>query len=339
MRKPPKNVQEELPGYREYRKEQELALEAQHKRLMDLWQGGLTQDKLFTARMLILCGFPIRERKSETMEPLVRRAQLGDRSWIHVSYIQTNKHVPLPYGADRTMAYFLTNKAVIQQSPILEWKYANEYMRLCGMDSNSGKNYKVVQERFTRLAYMTITVDMLDPNGKQVDNYKCPMIDHSRIAADIDGEGNWKPSTSVAKMLEVDQKIQFGLRFFAELQQNAVPIPIELIKAADKQWRVMDYAIFLYWRAWAGRSPSFIPWRYLRDQFDNNDSNLNRWPEQFKRAYRMMKALPDPINQIRADISAAGITVYPLPDGTTFFEGHPKLPFKRELAAPDSEEK
>ena len=63
--------------------EQKLALERQHKYLMDLWKGGLSGERLFTARMLILCGFPINERKP-SIEPdkldLVRRkAQLADK--------------------------------------------------------------------------------------------------------------------------------------------------------------------------------------------------------------------------------------------------------------------
>jgi hypothetical protein len=45
---------------------------------------------------------------------------------------------------------------------------------------------------------------------------------------------------------------------------------------------------------------------------------------ELQKAYHIMKALPEPINQIRADINSAGITIHPFPVGTTFFEGHPK---------------
>ncbi len=342
MRKPPKNAQEMLPGYSEYRKETGLALQRQQTRLMELWKGGLSGERLFTARLLIFSGLPINERKStepiETrkLDSVERKAQLADKTWLHVTFMQTNKQVPLPFRADRKMAYFLTNKAVLQQSPILVWEYANEYMRLFGMDPNSGKNYHDVQASFTRIAYMDIMVEHRDSNGKVLEHWKCPMIDHARISAEIDGEGNWKPSQSVAAMLAAQQSVSFGLRFFSELQLNPVPIPIELILGADKKYRLMDYMIFLYWRAWAGQKESFIPWRYLQDQFDNEDANVWRWPENFKKAYFIMKSLPEPINQIRADINSAGLTVYPFPVGTTFFEGHPKLAFRKDLPAPDS---
>jgi hypothetical protein len=113
------------------------------------------------------------------------------------------------------------------------------------------------------------------------------------------------------------------------MRKNPVPIPIELIIAAGKRYRVMDYMIFLRWRAFAGQSESFIPWRYLQEQFDKKDGNPAQWPEYFKAAYRTMKMLPDPINQIRADINSSGIRIYTLPVGTSFFEGQPKLGYRQ----------
>lgn len=334
MRKPPQSAQEVLPGIRSYQKEIEIATAKQVERVMAMWKAGLSGEKLYTAVMLIYCGLPLKEYKS--MEPIVRRAQLGDESWVRVTFSRKSKLVPMPYGADRTMIYFLTNKAVLQQTPTLHWEYANEYMHLFGMNPDSGENYKDVQARFTRVAYLDIMVEYLDVVGKVVEHWKCPLIDHARIAADIDAEGNWKPTVSISQMLATEQTVSFGHRLFTELQKKAVPIPLELILAAEKKYRVMDYMIFLYWRAFAAYTPSFIPWRYLQEQFDNNDSKDSRWPEYFRLAYRTMKALPDPINQIRADINSSGLKIYPYPIGTTFFEGHPKLGYRKEKGSLDS---
>jgi hypothetical protein len=328
MRKPPRrSLQEKLPGIRSYEKEQENARERQIEKTMSLWKAGLSGDKLFTAVMLIICGLPISEEPSK--DPVIRKAQLGDKSWVRVTFSRGNDNIALPYGADRTMVYFLTNKAVLQQSRLLHWEYANEYMHLFGMDSRSGKNYKAVQARFVRVAYMNIMVEYLDKEGQVTEHWKSPLIDYARIAAEFDGEGNWKPSTTISKMLAANQKVTFGSVLFDELKKNPVPIPIELILAAGKRYRVMDYMIFLCWRAFAGHSESFIPWRYLQDQFDNRDANPGRWPEYFKAAYRTMKMLPDPINQIRADINSAGISIHPFPVGTAIFEGQPKLGYRQ----------
>lgn len=327
MRKPPQNAQEALPGIRSYQKELEQATSRQIEKTMSMWKAGLSGEKLFTAVMMVFCGLPVSEHESD--KPVVRKAQLGDKTWVRVTFSKGSDQVPLPYRADRTMVYFLTNKAVLQQTPLLRWEYANEYMHLFGLDPRSGKNYKDVQARFTRVAYMNITVEYLDAAGKVTEHWKSPLIDHARIAADIDEEGNWKPSHTISEMLATDQSVSFGMRFFSELQKNPVPIPLELILGAGKKYRLMDYMIFMYWRAFAGKTESFIPWRYLQEQFDNSDSNPSRWPENFKKAYRIMKGLPDPINAIRADISSAGIRIHPFPVGTTFFEGRPKLGYRK----------
>lgn len=338
MRKPPQSAtQEMLPGMRVYQEEVEVAVARQVERVMAMWNAGLSGDKLFTARMLVYCGLPL--KKSASMDPIVRKAQLGEDSWVRVSFIRTSKDVPLPFGADRTLIYFLTNKAVLQQTPLLRWEHANEYMHLFGMDPRSGKNYKAVQARFTRIAYMHIMVEFLDSKGQTVEPVQCAMIDRAKITAEVDGAGNWKPSKSISQMLAADQTVTFGQRFYTDLLQNPVPLPLELIRAAGKKYRVMDYMTFLYWRAFAANAPSFIPWRKLQEQFDNQDSNLRRWSENFKIAYRMMKALPDPINQIKVDIASTGLMIHPYPVGTTFFEGHPKLGFRKEkgsLGAGDS---
>jgi hypothetical protein len=64
-------------------------------------------------------------------------------------------------------------------------------------------------------------------------------VERKKQLADMTcGEGNWKPSQPLAKILETQQSVSFGLRFFAELQEN--PIPIELILGADKRYGLTD---------------------------------------------------------------------------------------------------
>lgn len=332
-KKEPKNIQAMLPGYEDYRQQKELALARHLDKLMKMWQAGISGEKLFTAQLLIYCGLPI---SPTDQERVVRKARLADGSWVRVTFIRTHNAIPLPYGADRTMVYFLTNKAVVQQSPYLRWEYANEYQHLFGLNPDSGKHFRHVQERFTRVSWMDITVEYLDLEGKTVDHFKCPLIDHARISAEVDEEGNWRPAMSVSDMLAVDQQVSFGLRMFSELQRNPVPVPIELIRGAGKSWRQMDYAIFLYWRAFAGKTESFIPWHYLQEQFDQADTNPRRWRQEFKRTIALLRALPDPINQIRAEATSSGLLIKPLPVGIQFFEGQPKLGHRKEKGSLDS---
>jgi hypothetical protein len=65
-------------------------------------------------------------------------------------------------------------------------------------------------------------------------------------------------------------------------RRNPEPILIELILGAGKKYRLLDYPIFLFWWAWVGQTPRFIPLRHLQDQFDKEDGNPWCWPENFK---------------------------------------------------------
>jgi hypothetical protein len=289
---------------------------------MSLWEGGMSGEKLFTAQMLIYCGLPVQKTDEERV---VRRARLGGGSWLRITYSKTHPLVPIPFGADRTMVYFLTHKAVVQQSPYLSWDRANEYMGLFNLNPGSGKNYKLSQERFTRVAYMDIMVEHLDGKDNVVEHWKSPLIDHARISAEVDAEGNWRPSTSIKKMLMAEQGVSVGLRFYTELQKSPVPIPLELIHATLQHPRIMDYAVFIYWRAFAAKTESFIPWSSLQDQFDDSDSNNRRWTQKFRMALMTLKSLPDPICRISADVTPQGIVIRPLPVGTEIFPGQPKL--------------
>ncbi len=326
MRKRPQNTQEMLPGYDDYRREREQAIENRVNTLMKMWNSGMSGEALFTTQILICCGLPINETSASRV---VRKARLADGNYVRVTFIRTSDLVPLPFRSDRTMLYFLTHKAVLQQSPLLKWEYANEYMHLFDLNPESGAHYRAAQERFTRVAYMDILVEYLDKREKVVEHWKCPLIDNARISVDVDGEGNWKPSRSISDMLSASQHICFGYRFYAELQKNPIPVPIELLRATSKSHRLMDYVVFLYWRAFAGKTESFIPWPYLQEQFDNSDTNPWRWAQNFKKAVKILKALPDPISLIQASVSERGVIIQPLPVGTVFFEGQPKLGFRK----------
>lgn len=293
-----------------------------------MWKIGMSGDRLYTARTLIVCGLPVREWSS--MDPVVRQARLADGKVMQVSFIRTHKSVPLPFGADRLMLFFLTDKAILQQSPLLAWEYVSEYMDTFGIASNSGKNHRDVQDRFTRLVYMDLMVEILDQEGKTVEHWKCPVIDHARIAANVKGDGSWEPSMSVAEMLSTKQEVEFGRRFFYDLQEHPVPIPLELVHAAGKRYRLLDYMVFLLWRAYAGGESSFIPWRYLQQQFDCSDSNPRRWASHFREAQKTMRALPDPINQVKFDVTTEGVRIHPLPLGTQVFKDRPKLGYRPE---------
>ena len=319
-KKPPS--QEVLPGYRDFEQERQQAALNRVNSLMEKWKTPLTGEALWTAQCLIVCGLPI----NPTNEPRVTRtARLSNGSYLRVTFIRTHDHIPLPYRQDRSMVHFLTHKAVLNQSPWLKWEYVNEYLALFNLCEDSGKNYRMAQERFVRVVYMDLMIEHLDPARKMVEHVKIPLVEGSRISGDVDGEGNWKPMDTAAQMLAASDTARIGQLFYEQMLKDPVPIPIELLLKTYDYPRLQDYAVFIYWRAFAADADSFIPWDYLRDQFDRKDSNPWRWRQEFDRALLTLRLLPEPFTRIVAEARPKGLYIEPLPRGTQFFDGFPKL--------------
>lgn len=208
---------------------------------------------------------------------------------------------------------------------MLHWERVNEYLALFGLHESSGWNYRTVQERFIRVAYMDILVEYLDKVGRQLSLLKAPLIEGARVSGDVDEQGNWVPMESMSKVLSNSSTARVGHVFYEKLLRKPVPVPIELLRVTHGSPRIQDYALFIYWRSFAGRESSLIPWTALRNQFADDDSNPRRWPQMFRKAITVLKTLPAPFNRIEAVATSQGLRIEPLPAGTSFFTDHPKF--------------
>lgn len=310
-----------LPVIRDYRLERDSAITRKVDRLMETWNTGLSGEAVYVAQCLIVCGLPL---KNSAATHAVRSARLSDGSFIKVTFSRASPHVPLPFWQDRAMVHFLTHRAVTRKSPMLQWERVNEYLALFGLHEASGWNYRTVQERFIRVAYMDILVEYLDKAGRQISLLKAPLIEGARVSGDVDEAGNWVPSESLSKALSNSSTARVGQVFYEKLLKKPVPVPIELLRVTHGSPRIQDYALFIYWRSFAGRETSLIPWHALKNQFADEDTNPRRWPQLFKKALVVLRALPAPFNSIQATVSSQGLRIEPLAPGTSFFSDHPK---------------
>ncbi len=314
-------VQDSFPIIRDYEQERRNAAANYVEKLMKNWSAPLTGEVLWTARCLVLCGLPV----NPTDAPRVSRtARLADGTYLRVTFIRTHDQIPLPYRQDRAMVHFITHKAVINQSPWLHWAYVNEFLAMFGLPVDSGKNYRIAQERFIRVVYLDIMIEHLDPAGGTVDHFKVPLVEGARISARVDEAGKWSPMETAAQMLKASDSARVGQVFYDKLLKDPVPIPLELLVKTYDHPRLQDFAIFSYWRAFAADDESFIPWDYLRQQFDSTDKTASRWRIRFEQACAILKALPDPFPRIVVRPTSRGLCIEPLPRGTCFFPGFPK---------------
>jgi hypothetical protein len=87
-----------------------------------------------------------------------------------------------------------------------------------------------------------------------------------------------------------------------------VPVPKEIIWATRRQSQLQDLTLYLYWRSYAAENESLIPWKYLREQLWQDDTNLPRIKVRFSSAIRALQTIWP---ELRAEARREGLLVAP----------------------------
>jgi hypothetical protein len=311
------------------------------------------------ALCLILCGLPY----DETPEPSVtRRARLADGSWLTVRFTATGERlecnkkgepildpasgkpkvtsIPLPFGADRGPLHFLINKAVLKakdlerrgfdvsEARFVEWEKANEYLKEMCLDKG-GKNYRDLRPRIERIKYCAITVTRTNHGTEET--LMAPVLSRTRLPRSLDASYKAAlPSKDVAviekrpasKQADV-MGVEFSGDFFDEFLRNHMPVPVELLRATMGRSQLQDYVLWLYWRAFAAQKDTLIPWRAVREQLWQNDSNEARLYSRMKRAMATLRAVWP---ELRAEVNpkhfeSKGLLIGPPRNGVYVLDG------------------
>ncbi len=267
---------------------------------------GLSGELFQVAQALILCGLPY---QATDKTRITKQARLGDGSRIKVTF-SSSLDVGLPYGCDRSVLHFLLDRAVKSRSRFVDWKTATEFLTAMGMQ-HGGKNRRDLRARFLRIRALTIGVERI---GATSDTQIMPVIRRSRLPHSIFPE-------TTADMPRTRATEELGLEidplFFKELIAHPVPVPVEIIRAMRSKPQLQDMVLFLYWRAYAAGGPSIIPWRELREQLWQDDSNPRRIRSRFSTAINALRSLWP---ELSASARKEGLFIAP-PQGMRYFHG------------------
>ena len=305
----------------------QISLFSDMERLLDQKQAGDVA-VWQVALCLILCGLPYDETPERSV---TRRARLADGSWLTVRFTATGERlefdkkgepildpasgkqkitaIPLPFGADRGPLHFLINRAVLQAAELerkgldisearfVKWETADEYIQEMCL-SKGGKNRTDLRERIDRIKYCAITVTRT--NHGTEDTLIAPMLSRTRLPRSLDASYK-KTALSSAGMLAIKERqpsketapmgVEFNSDFFDEFLRNHMPVPVELLRATMGRSQLQDYVLWLYWRAFAAKKDTLIPWRAVREQLWQNDSNEARLSSRMKRAIATLRAV------------------------------------------------
>jgi len=266
------------------------------------------------AKVMVLCGLPYRQTQERT---IVRRSRQADGSLITVTFQAMLSSVPLPYGSDRNLFHWATDRSIKSGTPFVPWETATEFL-VDMQQTDGGKNYARLKESYRRIAGLNITVERRTANRDQA--LIMPIMERSNLPRLFDTTALAFPEKNEDDFLPTG--ILFSNPFFQELSKNHVPFPWPILRTLARKPQMLDYMMFLHWRTFAARSESIIPWEELRQQMWQEDSHDWRIRARFADA---IKALRIVYPALPAEARARGLFIGPAVEGKTLIRGARRL--------------
>jgi hypothetical protein len=307
------------------------------------------------ALCLILCGLPYDETEDRSV---TRRARLADGSRLNVTFTAVGERderdangellidpatgkvkttpIPLPFGADRGPLHFLINKAVLQSKELerqgleasgarfVHWETAGQYLTEMRL-ARGGKNRRDLRARIERIKSCAIRVVRTKQGIDQT--LLAPVFSRTRLPQSIERNAPApEQAENAVTQPEPIMGVEFSQDFFDEFLRNHMPVPVELLRATMGRSQIQDYVLWLYWRAFAAKQDTLIPWRSVREQLWQNDSNEARLYATMRRAIATLRAVWP---ELRAEVNpknfgpdekrAVGLLIGPPRDGIYMF--------------------
>ena len=274
---------------RDYRTERKAASKRAADRVVELavarHDQTLGEEYIKLAQAMLLCTLPY---SPSTATRIVRRARLGDGSYLTVTFAAITEGVGLPYGADRKLLHWLIDKAIRADDPYVPWTSVIEFQREMGIQQ-SGRSNKQIRERFARIAGLVIQIKRPKSDGTAMDTF--PIIAKSYL-----------PNSIAPKTLDSETQRplpEMGERFgvmlhgplFEDFKLHKAVMPRRLWLELEGPTAVQDLVMWLYYRCYSAASETVIPWTALQEQFPTDDTNPNRLKQYARAAIKTLRTL------------------------------------------------
>jgi hypothetical protein len=255
-------------------------------------------DLLMVAQALLVCGLPYRQTNERQITMKAKLA--GDT--VSVTFTCCLQEVPMPYGSDRTLLHWLVDRAIRSEKPYVSWDTATEFIKDAGL-SDHGKNFRDLRERFRRISGVAISI-VREREGREK-TLIIPIVEESTLPSSVDMKSERR---GLRRLLGEKFGVTLNARFWKEIREHHVPVPWQLIRSTRKQSQLQDHILFLYWRSYAAKAPSLVPWSGIEDQSAGTDSNPRRLKQRYKEALRTIRVI-DP--SFPGEIQENGIQIEP----------------------------
>ena len=243
-------------------------------------------DLILQAKALVLCALPYKRTKEIRV---TRKARVGKRAWVSVTFAAVGDGAVLPYGADRAVLGWIQTRAF--KNGFVEYDTLKEFFTDFHLN-DSGANYQRFRQRVERLTHLAVSIEGQDEETGVVENL---MPVKRAFFPKTSREARHRVKEEEAgQLLMVPQRYGFQLDpdFWTYLRTNPVPLPLPLMRLFHNKPKGWDFAQFCLWRCYAARSETMIPWEPFQAQLGSTDKNpkqlrytLRRYLEQMKVVY------------------------------------------------------
>ena len=241
---------------------------------------------LVQAKGLLLCTLPLRRTAATRLH---RRARIGERDEILVTFAAVDPRIALPFGADRALLAWIQTRAFRDGYILFDsLKDFFSAFRLNG----SGANYTRFRARLERLANLTVQVRI---SGSDIDITNAPPLERAVFPeTPIDRRQLRVSGRDGREYLVRPQRygLQLSRSFHRYLCQSPIPLPLELLRRFHDEPMAWDLASLTIWRCYAANRRSRIPWESLVEHLGSHDRdrrqlkrNLSRVLGRIRQAY------------------------------------------------------
>jgi hypothetical protein len=254
---------------------------AERERFLALWEARQAvaegaHERLVQLKALILCSLPYFATRERS---ITRRARLGRRSCVSVTFTSVDTGVPLPYGSDRALLGWITTQA-LQREGFVSFRTLTEFFGAFGLAA-SGREYQRFRERLERLKSLSITIVEIDGDAEtRVVMHPIKRSFSPRAGRDVE--------QLAAGRLVAGYGIDLDPDFWRYLCRNHVPLPLPLMRLFHGNPQAWDFAQFCLYRSWAARSAAVVPWAELIGQMASKDRSQSRLKQRLAKVLRQI---------------------------------------------------
>ncbi len=241
---------------------------------------------LIQGKGLMLCTLPLKRTAATRLH---RRARVGRKDEIFVTFTAIDSAIPLPFGADRALLAWIQTRAY-RDGYVLFDSLADFFA--CFQLNSSGANYARFRQRLERIANLAIQVRV---TGSDIDITNAPPIERAVFPETPSPlrELSFADRNGGAQTVRPRRYgLQLSRSFHRYLRASPIPLPLGLLRRFHDKPLAWDLASLTLWRCYAASRASVIPWDSLVEHLGSHDRDrkqlkrsLNRVLDQVRLAY------------------------------------------------------